>query len=155
MPTGRTLRKFDLPEEDPDDNQRSFSHINSLSPLEKMENYQTMRQKKQISQIASFRKPSLKKQQANQYRSKENQILKKADITISNQGVRILLDKINPNKETGPDQICEKLPKELSCDISIAITYIFQKSLDKNKISEDGKHGMSVLSLKKVINTMQ
>jgi hypothetical protein len=55
-------------------------------------------------------------------------------ITISNQGVRKLLDKINPNRATGPDQICGKVLKELSCDISTAITYIFQKSLDTGKI---------------------
>jgi hypothetical protein len=30
-------------------------------------------------------------------------------ITISNQGVRKLLDKINPNRATGPDQICGKV----------------------------------------------
>ena len=59
---------------------------------------------------------------------------------INCQGVRKLLDKINPSKSTGPDEICGKVLKELSCDISTTITYICQKSLETGKMPEEWKH---------------
>jgi hypothetical protein len=63
--------------------------------------------------------------------------MKKKNIPIANQGVRKLLDKINPNL----DQICGKVLKELSSHISTAITYIFQELLDTGKVPGEWKHG--------------
>lgn len=49
---------------------------------------------------------------------------KKKNTTISNQCVRKLLDKIKPTKATGPDQIYGKVLKELSSDMTTAITFL-------------------------------
>ncbi len=73
------------------------------------------------------------------------------NITISEQGVKKLLQKINPNKATGPcpDQICGKILKEMQEHLCTAITLIFQKSLDTHTIPTDWKHANVCAAFKK------
>ena len=62
------------------------------------------------------------------------------DIHITKNGITKLLHNINPHKATGPDQVSEKILKELSSDITPAIQLIFQKSLSTGTIPTDWKH---------------
>ncbi len=51
-------------------------------------------------------------------------------LVITQEGVRKLLDKINPNKASGPDNIPGRVLKELATEIAPVLTVIFQRSLD-------------------------
>ena len=51
-------------------------------------------------------------------------------ITVTEQGVLKQLQKLNPNKSQGPDNVSPRILKELAEDISPYLTLLFKKSLD-------------------------
>ena len=50
------------------------------------------------------------------------------DINITLNGVTKLLKDLNPNKESGPDELTPRILKELHEEMAPAVTYLFQKS---------------------------
>ena len=59
------------------------------------------------------------------------------EITVSIEGVQKLLQKLNPQKACGPDQIPAKILRDLADVIAPPLTLIFQKSLDEGNIPND------------------
>ena len=57
-------------------------------------------------------------------------------ITITVQGVDILLAGLNPNKVQGPDEISPRLLKELHTEIAPILTVIFQRSLNTGIVTK-------------------
>ena len=52
------------------------------------------------------------------------------EINITCAGVLKLLQKLKPNKATGPDNIRPKILKELAAEIAPILTIIFRRSLE-------------------------
>ncbi|KAK3102525.1 hypothetical protein FSP39_011953 [Pinctada imbricata] len=63
-----------------------------------------------------------------------------SDITITSKGITKLLNNINPNKATGPDQLSGRILKQLSTELTPSIQLLFQKSLDTGTVPTDWKH---------------
>ena len=61
------------------------------------------------------------------------------DITVTEKGVRKLLDGLNPNKASGPDQISSRFLKSMSAAVAPILTIIFQASIDQGKVPDDWK----------------
>lgn len=59
------------------------------------------------------------------------------DITVTCEGVRKLLLKLNPGKACGPDLLPARVLKELATEISPFLTIIFQKSFDTGYVPKD------------------
>jgi hypothetical protein len=59
------------------------------------------------------------------------------NITITENGVYKLLRNIKPHKATGPDNIQARYLKELALDLTPAITFLFQTSLEQGKLPND------------------
>ncbi|KAL8616823.1 hypothetical protein ACOMHN_017860 [Nucella lapillus] len=64
------------------------------------------------------------------------------DVAISEQGVFLLLAKLNPRKASGPDGIPTILLKETAREIAPALTSLFQLSLDTGLIPKIWKHAL-------------
>jgi hypothetical protein len=62
------------------------------------------------------------------------------EITVSIEGVQKLLQKLNPQKACGPDQIPARIRRDLADVIAPPLTLIFQKSLDEGNIPNDIRH---------------
>jgi hypothetical protein len=62
------------------------------------------------------------------------------NINITDKGITKLLQNINPNKATGPDNISGRVLKELSSEITPAIKFLFQQSVDLGQVPTDWKH---------------
>ena len=60
-------------------------------------------------------------------------------INVNVNGVRKLLQGLNPHKATGPDTISSRFLKEMAHPLAPALTVIFQASLDQGKIPDDWK----------------
>jgi len=60
-----------------------------------------------------------------------------APITIDIHGVKSLLDNLDSYKATGPDNIPTQLLKQLSQELSPALTMIFQASLQQCQVPAD------------------
>ena len=60
-------------------------------------------------------------------------------ITVAAEGVRAQLQKLNPYKAMGPDNISPRVLKELSDVLSQPLAALFQKSLDHAIVPEDWK----------------
>jgi hypothetical protein len=56
---------------------------------------------------------------------------------LSIEGVQKLLQKLNPQKACGPDQIPARILRDLADVIAPPLTLIFQKSLDEGNIPND------------------
>jgi hypothetical protein len=56
-------------------------------------------------------------------------------------GVMKLLTSLNPHKATGPDSIPARLLKEIGKEITPALTFIFQASINQGKIPSVFKKG--------------
>ena len=54
--------------------------------------------------------------------------------SISEKGVKKLLDNLNPNKAAGPDQLNPRFLKEISKELAPLLTTLFQKSIDKGEV---------------------
>ena len=59
------------------------------------------------------------------------------EINIACTGVLKLLQKLNPNKAAGPDNIRPKILKELAPEIAPILTIIFRKSLETGEVPPD------------------
>ena len=59
------------------------------------------------------------------------------DIVITDDGVLKMLQNINPNKASGPDQLSPNLLKELSNEIAPFLTMIFRSSLQTGTVPND------------------
>jgi hypothetical protein len=59
------------------------------------------------------------------------------NITITENGVYKLLRNIKPHKATGPDNIQARYLKELALELTPAITFLFQTSLEQGKLPND------------------
>ena len=62
-----------------------------------------------------------------------------SDIRVTDEGVAKLLQKLNPNKATGPDMLPARILKELATEISPFLTLIYQKSLESGVIPTNWK----------------
>ena len=65
-----------------------------------------------------------------------------SDITITEAGVRKLLNDVNPNKAAGPDGIPSRFLKEFSEQISPGLTLVMQASLKQSTIPDDWRHAL-------------
>ena len=59
------------------------------------------------------------------------------ELQISVEGVTKLLQKVNPNKASGPDSIPARILKELADEIAPLLTIIFNKSLEQGEVPTD------------------
>jgi hypothetical protein len=59
------------------------------------------------------------------------------EINITCAGVLKLLQKLNPNKAAGPDNIRPKISKELAAEIAPILTIIFRRSLETGEVPTD------------------
>ena len=59
------------------------------------------------------------------------------DLKIDNEGVRKLLDDINPKKASGPDGVSSHILKELCHELAPMISHIFSQSLESGEIPSD------------------
>jgi hypothetical protein len=60
-----------------------------------------------------------------------------SEIIVSEDGVRKLLENLDPHKAMGPDGIHPRVLKQLASSIAPALQHIFQKSLNSGQIPED------------------
>ena len=75
------------------------------------------------------------------------------EINITCAGVLKLLQKLNPNKATGPDNIRPKILKELAAEIAPILTIIFRRSLETGEVPPDWRSANVIPVYKKVIAT--
>ena len=61
------------------------------------------------------------------------------DITVTEEGVKRLLQKTNPQKTSGPDMIPARSLKECAEDLAPILTVIFSKSLQAGIVPDDWK----------------
>ena len=71
------------------------------------------------------------------------------NIQVTEQGVHKLLKHIKPHKATGPDKIQGRFLKEMALEITPAITYLFNKSLELGRVPKDWLDAHSVPVFKK------
>ena len=60
-------------------------------------------------------------------------------MTIQNNGVKKILEGLNPHKASGSDEISSRFLKEMAPSISPALTLIFQASYDQGTVPTDWK----------------
>jgi len=70
-------------------------------------------------------------------------------ITITVQGVEILLAGLNPYKAQGPDEISPRFLKEIHTEIASIPTIIFQRSLNAGIVTKDWKHAIITAAFNK------
>lgn len=61
------------------------------------------------------------------------------NIKVTEKGVLKLLQNLNPNKASGPDNISARFLKAMATSVSPILTIIFQSSLDQGKVPDDWK----------------
>ena len=59
------------------------------------------------------------------------------DLTIDTEGVRKLLEEVNPRKASGPDGVSSHILRELNKELAPIIRYIFNQSLETGDIPTD------------------
>ena len=59
------------------------------------------------------------------------------DLFIDSNGVRKLLDRLNPHKSSGPDDLSARVLKECSAEIAPVLDCIFNQSLAQGRVPED------------------
>ena len=64
------------------------------------------------------------------------------DISISTEGIKNLLDKINSNKATGPDRLRPRVLKELASSVLSILEELFTASLHQCAVPDDWKLAM-------------
>ena len=63
-----------------------------------------------------------------------------AEIEITLDGVVSLLQKLKPFKACGPDQIPNRILKEVASEIAPALLLLYQSSFRQAKLSDEWKH---------------
>ena len=71
------------------------------------------------------------------------------NITVSNKGVRKLLQGLDIHKATGPDQIPTRILHDFAEELAPTLSAIFQKSLDSGAIPDDWREAAIVPIFKK------
>ena len=71
------------------------------------------------------------------------------DITVSEKGIRTLLQNLQPNKATGPDGIPAFLLKSAANELAPILTKLFQHSLDVGEVPADWREAWVVPIFKK------
>lgn len=71
------------------------------------------------------------------------------NIVISPRGVHKLLSNLNACKATGPDAISARFLKELAEEITPALTFFFQMSLEAGQVPDDWRTAHVVPIFKK------
>ena len=61
------------------------------------------------------------------------------NITVTEQGVKKLLQKSKPQKATGPDTIPAQILRECSEELALFLTIVFNRTLQTGRIPEDWK----------------
>ena len=61
------------------------------------------------------------------------------NITVTEQGVKKLLQKSNPQKATGPDMIPARILRECSEELAPILTIVFNRTLQTGCVPEDWK----------------
>ena len=64
------------------------------------------------------------------------------DILVEENGVKKLLQNLNPRKASGPDKIPCRLLKELASELAPALTLLFNKSLSTGEVPKIWKHAL-------------
>ena len=59
------------------------------------------------------------------------------ELHITSDGVQKLLENLNPNKSMGPNQIHQRVLKQLATAVAPIFTVIFNKSLHSGEVPED------------------
>ena len=59
------------------------------------------------------------------------------DLFIHPNGVRKLLDRLNPHKSSGPDDLSARVLKECNAEIAPVLARIFNQSLAQGRVPED------------------
>ena len=70
-------------------------------------------------------------------------------VNITEKGVRQLLEKLDPAKASGPDNISARVLKELSSEIDPILTTIYRSSLDSGCVPTDWKSALVTPIFKK------
>ena len=68
---------------------------------------------------------------------------------IHDQGVRKLMEDLNPHKATGPDEISSRFLKENARELSPALSLIFQASHDQSNVPDDWRNALVTPLFKK------
>ncbi len=71
-------------------------------------------------------------------------------ITIKGNGVTTFVRQLNPHKASGPDSIPTRLLKEIAVQLSLALTIIFQVSINQGTLPTDWKSAFIVPCFNKV-----
>ena len=71
------------------------------------------------------------------------------EITISAEGVRTLLSKLDPYKAEGPDGIPARFLREVAFEMAPALTLVYQASINQSKLPKDWKKARIVPIFKK------
>ncbi|MCG8035226.1 MAG: reverse transcriptase family protein, partial [Candidatus Thiodiazotropha taylori] len=61
------------------------------------------------------------------------------EIDIQEEGIRKLLENINPKKAAGPDNVPARILKDCACELAPILTLIFRQSLSDGQVPEDWK----------------
>ena len=72
-----------------------------------------------------------------------------SDIILTQEAVKLKLNKLDPNKAMGPDKIPAIILKELSQELSLPLVYIFNKSLSEGRVPSDWKNAEVTAIFKK------
>ena len=59
------------------------------------------------------------------------------DIHVSAEGVKKLLQGLNPSKALGPDELHTSVLKELASELGPMLAYLFQQSIDTGEIPKE------------------
>ena len=71
-----------------------------------------------------------------------------AEIIVNEEGVIKLLSKLSPFKASGPDEITPWVLKNTAQEIGLALTIIFQHSLDTGRFPRIGSAPTSLLGIR-------
>ena len=88
-------------------------------------------------QSAFSEKINITKEQFNKKCQMNGQFPSAPEINITCAGVLKLLQKLNPNKAAGPDNIRPKILKELAAEIAPILTIIYRRSLETGEVPPD------------------
>ena len=77
------------------------------------------------------------------------------EITVTEQGVRKLLQKINPRKACGPDMIPARILKDLADEIAPLLASIFQRSFGCGEVPDDWRSANNTHVLRRETDSKQ
>ena len=63
------------------------------------------------------------------------------ELNITSRGVQTLIEKVNPNKSMGPDELHPRALKHLAAEIAPSLTVVYNKSLQTGEVPKDRRKG--------------